>query len=233
MLQSITMTYLIVGNSEKNISKILKSLLEKLWRRDVDMDEIFDEKNPDIHILDGAQKSSIGIEEVKDLQKDMRLTPFQEKVQIAYILDASKLTHQAQNSLLKTLEDTSANTVYILITKNEKDLLPTVLSRSLKLYTKEIVDTISQESNIEILSLDLVEAFERIEKIAKEKSATEQLLKDLELYYQSLLERNLVEKRGIMEVAFNIEQILLAQKRLRANGNKRLILENLFLHLLR
>lgn len=231
MLQSTTMTYLIVGNDKKNISNILKSLLEKLWERDIQEDEIFDTRNPDIHILDGSQSSSIGIDDVKELQREMLYSPFKEKVQISYILDAKKLTVQAQNSLLKTLEESSNQTAYILLVGNEKDLLPTVLSRCLKIYTQNIQEVKQENMSEKFLSLDIVEAFEQIEGIAKEKALVEGFLKDLELHFQSILERNLIEKRGIIQVHSNIEQVLLAQRRLRANGNKRLILENLFLHL--
>ncbi len=233
MLQSTIMTYLIVGNSTKNIKDILKPLLEKLWGRELKEEDIFDVGNPDIHILDGSNKNSLGIDEVKELQKEMYYSPFKERVQISYILDAKKLTHQAQNSLLKTLEESSGTTAYILITENEKDLLPTILSRCLKIYTHAVSGIYKDTQVSDILSLDLVDAFAKIEGISKEKGSTEQFLKDLELYFQSLLERNLVEKRGIIEVSSNIEQVLLAQRRLRANGNRRLILENLFLHLVR
>lgn len=231
MLQSTTMTYLIVGKEKKNINDILNPLLSKLWSREVKDSELFDSTNPDIHVVDGREVNSIGIEEIKELQKEMMYSPFKERVQVAYILDANKLTTQAQNSLLKTLEESSDSTVYILIAQIEKSLLPTVLSRCLKIYTHAA--TVRSETFIkpDILSMDLIEAFAKIEVISKEKSSVEELLANLEHYYQDLLERNLVEKKGIIEISLNIKQILLAQKRIKANGNKRLVLENLFLHL--
>ena len=231
MLQSTTMTYLIVGNDKKNISDILNPLLSKLWNREIKDSELFDSSNPDIHIVDGTEVNSIGIEDIKELQKEMMYSPFKEKVQIAYILDANKLTTQAQNSLLKTLEESSDSTVYILITEIEKSLLATVLSRCLKIYTHAI--TVKDETFLkpDILSMDLIEAFAKIEVLSKEKDNVQELLTRLEHYYQTLLERNLIEKKGIIEVSLNIKQVLLAQKRIKANGNKRLVLENLFLHL--
>ncbi len=233
MLQSTTMTYLIVGNDEKNIYDILNPLISKLWNREIKDSELFDSSNPDIHIVDGREVNSIGIEDIKELQKEMMYSPFKERVQIAYILDANKLTVQAQNSLLKTLEESSDSTVYILIAQIEKSLLPTVLSRCLKIYTHAATVRNETFTKPDILSMDLIEAFSKIEIISKEKESVEELLDTLESYYQSLLERNLIEKRGIIEVSLNIKQVLLAQKRIKANGNKRLVLENLFLHLKR
>lgn len=234
MLQSTTMTYLIIGNERKNIYKILTPLISKLWRRELSDDEVLDVRNPDIHLLDGNTLSSIGIEDIKDLQKEMVFSPFKEKVQIAYILDAQKLTLQAQNSLLKTLEESNKSTAYILITGQEKYLLPTVLSRCLKLYTKEYGNMSEVNSDIvDFLNLDISSAFQKIEEISKEKDSTITFLRDLEIYFQSLLKRNLNEKRGIIREKSNIEQVLIAQKRINANGNKRLVLENLFIHLIR
>ena len=44
------MTYLIVGNKEKNIKEGIEILLKKLWGRDINED-LFSGKIPDIHIL--------------------------------------------------------------------------------------------------------------------------------------------------------------------------------------
>ncbi len=234
MLQSTTMTYLIVGRDRNNIYTTLIPLLSKLWEREITKEEVFDSNNPDIHILDGSNLSSIGIEDIKGLQKEMVFSPFKETTQIAYILNAEKLTVQAQNSLLKTLEESSGKTAYILTTSNEKDLLPTVLSRCLKLYSTEIAEARNVKNPIgEFLQLDTATAFQKIEAISKEKSSTEEFLQDMEAYFQELLKRNLSEKRGIISEKSNIEQILIAQRRISANGNKRLVLENLFLHLVR
>lgn len=233
MIQSITMTYLIVGNKEENIQSILKFLLEKLWIRDINENEIFDNHNPDIHILDGKEINSIGIEDVKNLQKEMMYSPFKEKTQIAYILEANKLTIQAQNSLLKTLEETKNDTAYILVTNNENALLPTVLSRCLKLFTDTNVIRDKQEIYPDILNLDITEAFSKIEKISKSKEDTEAFLNSLERYFQDNLEKNLIEKNGIIGFEKSIKAIELAQKRVKANGNRRLILENLLLHLVK
>ena len=63
--------------------------------------DIFESRNPDIHILEGSNIKSIGIEDVKDFQKDMVFTPFKELVQIGVVFNSERLTAQAQNSFLK------------------------------------------------------------------------------------------------------------------------------------
>ena len=225
------MTYLIVGNKRENIQSKLTFLLKKLWDREINEDEIFNSNNPDIHILNGAEMNSIGIEDVKNLQNEMMFSPYKEVTQIAYILDAGKLTVQAQNSLLKTLEETTDTTAYILITDNENAILPTVLSRCLKIYTNMNGGEKTEDEYAEFLNLNIIDAFKRIEDISKEKNDIEVLLDSLEQHFQEELERKLVDRNGIIEVTENIKEIQLARRRIKANGNKRLVLENLFLHL--
>lgn len=233
MLELLTMTYLITGNSKKNIREKILEILSKYWERELTL-EVLDSAHPDVHILDGEGKSSLGIEDVKKLQSEMVFTPFEERVQTAIINEAQKLTVQAQNSILKTLEESSDTTLYILVVNNEKVLLPTILSRSRKIYTKDEKEVTKDIENIKrILDMELVDIFKYIEEISKEKSKVDDLLKDMELYFQSLLEERIREGEGYTEVAKNIEQISIAQKRIKANGNKKLVLENLLLHLTR
>ena len=89
--------------AEKYGYMILNCLISKLFERKFHTTEI--DCNPDIHILERKEKDSIGIEEVKDFQKEMQFKPFQEKVQIGIIFNLEKLTLQSQNVLLKTYSD--------------------------------------------------------------------------------------------------------------------------------
>ena len=110
------MTYLILSNNQENIKESVRSLISKLWERPLNEDP-FTLNNPDIHTLKSDNIRSIGIQDVKELQKEMIFSPFKEKVQIALIPQAEKLTPEAQNSFLKVLEDGSSNTAYILTKK--------------------------------------------------------------------------------------------------------------------
>lgn len=218
------MTYLIVGNNTRNINEQITSLLSQLWEREVTQD-ISCLISPDLHMIESSNINSIGIDDVKKLQKEMVYTPYSESVQVALIYNAEKLTTQAQNSFLKTLEDSSNTTAYILVTSNERNLLPTILSRSMKIYTKQVRQENEDKGIPSILGKDLVEAFNDIEKISKEMGTTNLLLNQIESYYQELLESDEQSK----QIYDNILQISKTRKRIEANGNRRLLLENLFL----
>lgn len=226
------MTYLIVGNNKENIKEEVRMLLTKLWQRDI-QSNIFQSQNPDIHFLESENIKSIGIEDVKKFQKDMVFTPFKELIQIGIIFNANRLTPQAQNSLLKTLEESSDTTAYILTTANEKSLLPTVLSRCSKIYTKQESSRKSFLKSDNILELDLLSAFERIEGISKDRDDTLLLLEGLESHFQDILEKRVGDGMDVNEVFDNISQVSNAKVKVEANGNRRLLLESLYLNLTR
>jgi DNA polymerase III gamma/tau subunit len=131
------MTYLIIGNNSESIKEEITRLISRLWNKKINK-EVLEIRSADIHTITKENINSIGIEDIKRLKKEMIFTPYSESVQVALIFNADKLTEEAQNSFLKTLEESNNNTAYILTTSNEKNLLPTIISRSLKVYTKDI-----------------------------------------------------------------------------------------------
>ena len=225
------MTYLVMSGKQALVSDSIKPLISTLWGKEVDEETLLN--NPDFHMIDAREENSIGIEQIKKLQEEMRYKPFQERVQIALILDAKKLTIQAQNAFLKTLEDSSDTTVYILLTGNEKDLLPTITSRSKKLYSKAKrgVKEESSKLNVCFENDDLIYCFSVFEKVAKEKIVT---LKYLDTYLKSLQEelRDGIKRGGdIDRVTDKISLVNITKRRVNANGNRRLLLENLYLQI--
>lgn len=72
-------------------------------------------------------KSSIGIKEIEFLNEWAYTRS--ENLKIAVVYSAEKMTREAQNAILKVLEEPGSNTLIVLITKNENSLLNTVRSR--------------------------------------------------------------------------------------------------------
>lgn len=91
---------------------------------------------PDIilvqHDLDsnGKPKKTIGVEAVRALVADVQKKPFESKNKVYIIPDGENLTVEAQNALLKTLEEPPEYAVFIIIIPSENMLLPTIVSRS-------------------------------------------------------------------------------------------------------
>lgn len=71
----------------------------------------------------------ITIDQVRDLQHQLSLKPYAAKLKTGIILEAQRMTVEAQNALLKTLEEPPAHSVLILTALSTKNLLPTIVSR--------------------------------------------------------------------------------------------------------
>jgi DNA polymerase III delta' subunit len=73
---------------------------------------------------------TVGIDQVKALQQSLRLSGYASGIRLAVIDEADSLTIEAQNALLKLLEEPPPDTGIILISHGGDNLLPTIISRS-------------------------------------------------------------------------------------------------------
>lgn len=89
------------------------------------------ENSPDFKIIEAKKnESSIKIDQIRNLKADISIKP-NGKYKIYIIDGAEKMTVQAQNAILKTLEEPYSYGIIILVTKNEQSLLETIRSRCL------------------------------------------------------------------------------------------------------
>lgn len=77
-----------------------------------------------------TDKKNISIEQIRSFINSLSMTSFAESYKIGIIKQAEKLSIEASNSLLKTLEEPRRNVVIILITSNLEGLPATIVSRS-------------------------------------------------------------------------------------------------------
>ena len=92
---------------------------------------------PDIIWVTHEKPGSIGVDDVRDqLVGDIAIKPYSSRYKIYIIDEAEKLTVQAQNALLKTIEEPPVYGIIIFLTTNAEMFLPTIISRcvSLNLY---------------------------------------------------------------------------------------------------
>ncbi|MAF20454.1 MAG: hypothetical protein CMI55_02105 [Parcubacteria group bacterium] len=83
--------------------------------------------HPDVHIAE--PESVISIKQIREIQHQMSLFPYQAPYKIVLIDQADKMTAQASNCFLKTLEEPTGKAILILITSKPKSLLSTIISR--------------------------------------------------------------------------------------------------------
>ena len=85
---------------------------------------------PDVIWVTHEKPASIGVEDVRgQVVGDMQIKPYSSPYKIYIIDEAEKLTVQAQNALLKTIEEPPAYGIVIFLTTNKDSFLPTILSR--------------------------------------------------------------------------------------------------------
>ncbi len=90
--------------------------------------EISKQCSPDLKIIKQI-KSSIKIEQIREMRKEVGLKPFKNKKKIYIIDKAEKMTLEASNCLLKTIEEPPYFVIIILICSKIDPILPTIVSR--------------------------------------------------------------------------------------------------------
>ncbi len=85
---------------------------------------------PDFHVLEPEEgTNSFKIDQVRELQQQLALSPYEGRWRIALLADFERATENAANALLKTLEEPSDKVIIILTATDTSALLPTIVSR--------------------------------------------------------------------------------------------------------
>lgn len=89
--------------------------------------------HPDVHWVQPESKSRrIQINQIREFERAVALKPSVARMKVGIIVDADCMTEQASNAFLKTLEEPPARTIILLLSTEPKRLLPTILSRCLR-----------------------------------------------------------------------------------------------------
>ncbi len=123
-----------------------------------------------------AEGKSIGVEQLKSFNS--WIWNKNDDIKILIIFQAEKVTVEAQNSLLKVIEEPPKDTVIILISKNTDTLLQTINSRSLNLNLNREVESTGPKP--EFLNGNYVDRLRIIENLTKDDNSRENALKLVE-----------------------------------------------------
>lgn len=120
---------------------------------------------PDIITIQHEKPTSISVEDIRgQLNGDIMIKPYSSPYKIYIIPEADLMTVQAQNALLKTLEEPPKYAVIFLLTENADSLLATIRSRCVMLKLRNIKDKLVKKYLMEQLQVpdyqaDLCAAF--------------------------------------------------------------------------
>ena len=110
--------------------------------------------HPDIRFIT-HEKTSIGIDDIREqLINDISIKPYSSSHKVYIIPDANKMTEQAQNALLKTMEEPPEYAIILLLTENTQNLLPTITSRCITLNTQPLQKEVITQYLIKNLQME-------------------------------------------------------------------------------
>lgn len=92
-----------------------------------------------------AAKSTIKIDDVREIPSLVSKKSYEGGYKAVVIAQADVMTPQAQNALLKVIEEPPENTVFVMGAQNTKNILPTILSRCIILKTSLSREQAEQE----------------------------------------------------------------------------------------
>ncbi len=101
---------------------------------------------PDIIRVTHEKPNTIGVDDVRSqINNDICIKPYSSPYKIYIMNEAEKMTPQAQNALLKTLEEPPEYGIIFLLTTNVNSLLQTILSRCVVLNMKPVRDELMRD----------------------------------------------------------------------------------------
>jgi hypothetical protein len=220
------------GNKAKREEKIIETVNRSENKTFEKIKDLTDKA--DINLINlGEKEKSIGISEIRKGIDFLKEKPFSYKNKFLIILNADKLTIQAQNSLLKTLEEPPQYGQIILSTRAQNSLLETILSRcrliSLKSEKEDDSDIKGSLSFEKLLKMKMGERLDFCSEISK--SEKENIVEILDRWVEEGREILLKNPETVSNVN-NIKRVIQIKNDLEnTNVNPRISLEALVLSL--
>lgn len=110
--------------------------------------------HPDIIRVTHEKPNSISVDDIRtQVNNTMDIKPYQGPYKVYIIPQADMMTPQAQNAILKTIEEPPSYAVFLLLTENAETLLPTINSRCVMLKLRNIKDTLIKKYLMENLEI--------------------------------------------------------------------------------
>lgn len=179
---------------------------------------ILKSENSESSLKNEKDMMSIDIEQIRELQNFLVHTSFYGKYKAVIIENAERMTIEAQNCLLKNLEEPKGKTIIFLISSKSEILLPTIISRcgELRFINSEINLEVSErdkeilEGLLKIIDLDIAEKFQYVKQVNLEGDNFGRILSMLQRYFRSLLlsKIGIKEKNEVLDKKnYNISQL--------------------------
>lgn len=166
--------------------------------------------NPDFLYIE-PDGNSVKIEQIRYIQRKIQEKPIISNKKVYIINDADKMTTEAQNCLLKTLEEPPEYSTIILIGSNENMFLSTIKSRCMIIHFSKIEDEkirkyLEEKYELKDISQNMLEIFQgSIGKAILLKDKKEQYEK-IEEIIKSLKQKSIIDILNMSEILYKSKE---------------------------
>ncbi len=192
-----------------------------------------DNNHSDYYEINKEKSETIKIDEIREMQEKILEKPITSLKKVYIINNSENMTKEAQNCLLKTLEEPPEFATIILVLNNENNILITIKSRCTKiLFTEEDKEEFTEEEKIrydalekifgnveKYLSIDLLN---KLDVLYKDK---DNVLQNLEFINMILINKAKTDNRYLKYIDY-VEDTKL---KLKQNSNFDMSIDNLIL----
>ncbi len=196
----ISHSYMFLG-----ISGIGKRMLAREFA--IKVLKVGDTENiPDLLYIE-PDGNSIKIEQIREMQKRVQEKPIQASKKVYIIDEADKMTKEAQNCLLKTLEEPPEFVTIILIGTNENAFLTTIKSRCMILHFNRIKDEqlkkyLQENYNMQNITQNMLEMYQGSIGKAIYLKDKENIYQELEKISEQINTKDLIEIMKSAEILY-------------------------------
>lgn len=186
-----------------------------------------DHNQPDIIYVSHEKPNTIGVDDIRtQINNDIDIKPYSSRYKVYIVDEAQKMNQQAQNALLKTIEEPPAYAIILLLTTNADSFLQTILSRCITLNLKavkedKIKEYLMKHYQIPDYQADICAAFSQgnvgkaiqlasSEEFGELKASVLQLMKrleDIDLYEMTGAVRQIAEYKLSVNDYFDLMMI--------------------------
>ena len=169
--------------------------------------EFVGNNNPDFNYIELGDEKSIKIETIRQMQKKIQELPIVSNKKVYIINDFEYCTREAQNCLLKTIEEPPEFVTLILITANESKILNTIKSRCLKISFSNIEDDdlkkyLEEKYNMKINSKNKLKSYNGSIGKALQMKEKEEIYTQIEKVFENIDSYNIITAKNSLEVLY-------------------------------
>jgi len=203
---------ILVSDNNKDAEKFLNELIKKNGFLEKDIFKI------------KPQEEEITIDQIRELKKNVKYIS-NKKVFIIFNFDSTGL--EAQNALLKTLEEKTDNNQFVLIVQNPRKIIPTIISRS-----KLIINRLKNQNKVNKFT-DIIKFVEKAKNynflgesliLKIDKDASLCFIDELLVYYDEKLKTDGINCAKILNKIIKVRELIKTN-----NLNPQLAIDNLLI----